>query len=134
MINIAIADDQELVRSGIRMILEDEPDMQVAGEAAEGQQAFELVQQVPVDVLLMDVRMPGCPARERPARGIAHQGGATAITQCDHPIVAADSERCRLRALTGSTLVAALGTPIIPFCGVSGTGHLTRFCSINEIG
>jgi DNA-binding NarL/FixJ family response regulator len=59
MINIAIADDQELVRSGIRMILEGEPDMQVAGEAADGQQAFELVQRVPVDVLLMDVRMPG---------------------------------------------------------------------------
>jgi len=59
MINIAIADDQELVRSGIRMILEGEPDMQVVGEAADGQQAFELAQQVPVDVLLMDVRMPG---------------------------------------------------------------------------
>jgi len=59
MINIAIADDQELVRSGIRMILEGEPDMQVVGEAADGQQAFELVQRVPVDVLLMDVRMPG---------------------------------------------------------------------------
>ena len=58
MITIAIADDQELVRSGIRMILEGEPDMQVAGEAASGQQAFELVQRVPVDVLLMDVRMP----------------------------------------------------------------------------
>jgi DNA-binding NarL/FixJ family response regulator len=59
MIKIAIADDQELVRSGIRMILEGEPDMQVVGEAASGQQAFELVQQEPVDVLLMDVRMPG---------------------------------------------------------------------------
>jgi YesN/AraC family two-component response regulator len=59
MITVAIADDQELVRSGIRMILEGEPDMQVAGEAADGQQAFELVQRVPVDVLLMDVRMPG---------------------------------------------------------------------------
>ena len=59
MINIVIADDQELVRSGLRMILEGESDMQVAGEAADGQQAFELVQQVPVDVLLMDVRMPG---------------------------------------------------------------------------
>ncbi len=59
MIKIAIADDQELVRSGLRMILEGEPDMEVAGEAADGQQAFELVQRVPVDVLLMDVRMPG---------------------------------------------------------------------------
>lgn len=59
MIKIAIADDQELVRSGIRMILEGEPDMQVVGEATDGQQAFDLVQQVRVDVLLMDVRMPG---------------------------------------------------------------------------
>ena len=59
MITVAIADDQELVRSGIRMILEGEPDMRVAGEAADGQQAFDLVQTVPVDVLLMDVRMPG---------------------------------------------------------------------------
>jgi DNA-binding NarL/FixJ family response regulator len=59
MIKIAIADDQELVRSGIRMILEGEPDMQVAGEAADGRQAFDLVQQVQADVLLMDVRMPG---------------------------------------------------------------------------
>jgi DNA-binding NarL/FixJ family response regulator len=59
MIKVAIADDQELVRSGIRMILEGEPDMQVAGEAADGQQAFDLTQQVDVDLLLMDVRMPG---------------------------------------------------------------------------
>jgi DNA-binding NarL/FixJ family response regulator len=59
MITIAIADDQELVRSGIRMILEGEPDMQVLGEAADGRLAFDLVRQVPVDVLLMDVRMPG---------------------------------------------------------------------------
>ena len=59
MIKIVIADDQELVRSGIRMILEGESDLEVAGEAADGQQAFELVRQVPVDVLLMDVRMPG---------------------------------------------------------------------------
>jgi DNA-binding NarL/FixJ family response regulator len=59
MIEVAIADDQELVRSGIRMILEGEPDMRVVGEAADGQQAFDLAQQVPVDVLLMDVRMPG---------------------------------------------------------------------------
>lgn len=41
------------------MILESEPDMRVAGEAADGQQAFQLAERLPVDVLLMDVRMPG---------------------------------------------------------------------------
>src|SRR5580658_6423402 len=59
MIKIAIADDQALVRSGIRMMLEGEPDMQVVGEAANGQKAFALVQREPVDVLLMAARLPG---------------------------------------------------------------------------
>jgi DNA-binding NarL/FixJ family response regulator len=79
MINIAIADDQELVRSGIRMILEGEPDMQVVGEAADGQQAFELVQQVPVDVLLMDVRMPGEDGITATRRILARPGPARVL-------------------------------------------------------
>jgi DNA-binding NarL/FixJ family response regulator len=79
MINIAIADDQELVRSGIRMILEGEPDMQVVGEAADGQQAFELVQRVPVDVLLMDVRMPGEDGITATRRILAQPGPARVL-------------------------------------------------------
>ncbi len=59
MIRIAIADDQELVRSGVRMILEGEPDMQVVGEAGDGQAAAALVEGENPDVLLMDIRMPG---------------------------------------------------------------------------
>jgi len=79
MIKIAIADDQELVRSGIRMILEGEPDMQVVGEAADGQQAFELVQRVPVDVLLMDVRMPGEDGIAATRRILAQPGPARVL-------------------------------------------------------
>ena len=59
MIRVAIADDQQLVRNGVRMILEGEPDMRVVGEAADGQAASELVEREQPDVLLMDVRMPG---------------------------------------------------------------------------
>jgi DNA-binding NarL/FixJ family response regulator len=59
MIRIAIADDQELVRAGLRMILEDEADFEVVGEAADGEQAAELVARERPDVLLLDVRMPG---------------------------------------------------------------------------
>ncbi len=59
MIRVAIADDQELVRNGVRMILEGELDMQVVGEAGDGREAAELVERVRPDVLLMDVRMPG---------------------------------------------------------------------------
>ena len=59
MITVAIADDQPLVRSGLRMILEGEPDMEIVGEAADGAEAVALVKASRPDVLLLDVQMPG---------------------------------------------------------------------------
>jgi DNA-binding NarL/FixJ family response regulator len=59
MIRVGIADDQELVRYGVRMILEGETDLQVVGEAADGRAAVELVARERPEVLLLDVRMPG---------------------------------------------------------------------------
>jgi len=58
VIRVALADDQELVRTGFRMILESEADLTVVGEAADGAQALELVRRERPDVVLMDVRMP----------------------------------------------------------------------------
>ena len=58
MIRVALADDQELVRTGFRMILESEDDVAVVGEAEDGAQAFELVRRERPDIVLMDVRMP----------------------------------------------------------------------------
>ncbi len=58
MIRVAIADDQAMVRAGFRMIVGSQDDMQVAGEAADGQEAVELVQRERPDVVLMDIRMP----------------------------------------------------------------------------
>ena len=57
-IRVAVADDQELVRTGFRVILESEPDIDVVGEAADGREAIEVAQQHNPDVVLMDVRMP----------------------------------------------------------------------------
>jgi DNA-binding NarL/FixJ family response regulator len=58
LIRVGIADDQALVRAGFRMIVEAQPDMQVAGEAADGQEAIDLVRRERPDVILMDIRMP----------------------------------------------------------------------------
>jgi RNA polymerase sigma factor (sigma-70 family) len=59
VIRVAIADDQELVRAGLRLIVAGEADLEVVGEAATGEEAITLAQRTQPDVLLMDVRMPG---------------------------------------------------------------------------
>jgi DNA-binding NarL/FixJ family response regulator len=58
-IRVALVDDQVLVRSGFRMMIEAEDDIEVVGEANTGVEALEVVHDTPVDVMLMDVRMPG---------------------------------------------------------------------------
>ena len=59
VIRVAIADDQMLVRAGFAALLAAEDDMEVAGEAADGEDAVRLARREKPDVLLMDIRMPG---------------------------------------------------------------------------
>lgn len=58
MITVLLADDQHLVRAGFRALLDSEPDIDVVGDAVDGQQAVELARLTRPDVVLMDVRMP----------------------------------------------------------------------------
>ena len=58
MIRVLIADDQALVRTGFRVILDAEPDFHVVGEAADGRETIELARSQRPDVVLMDIRMP----------------------------------------------------------------------------
>ena len=58
MTSVLIADDQALVRVGLRKILESEPELEVAGEAADGEDAVVTADRVRPDVVLMDIRMP----------------------------------------------------------------------------
>lgn len=57
-IRVLVVDDDALVRTGLRVILASEPDLDVVGEAADGAEAVSLVRRVQADVVLMDVRMP----------------------------------------------------------------------------
>jgi DNA-binding NarL/FixJ family response regulator len=59
MITVGLVDDQPLIRTGLRMILESEPDLSVTGEAEDAPGALRLAEALAPDVLLMDVRMPG---------------------------------------------------------------------------
>ncbi len=59
MIRVLIADDQTLIRQGIRTLLEMDPGVSVVGEAADGDETLQQVRSVSVDVLLLDIRMPG---------------------------------------------------------------------------
>jgi DNA-binding NarL/FixJ family response regulator len=58
-IKVVVADDQPLIRAGLRMILDAEADIEVIGEATDGEQAIETAHQLQPDIVLMDVRMPG---------------------------------------------------------------------------
>lgn len=77
-IRIVIADDEGVVRAGLRMILEAEDDLEVAGEAADGGEAVDVVRLTRPDVALMDIRMPGTDGIAA-ARALTSEGTGTRI-------------------------------------------------------
>ena len=77
-IRVLIADDQTLVRSGFRMILEDEADIEVVGEAADGDEAVAAAKRVRPDIALLDIRMPRVDGLEA-ARRIIAEGASVRV-------------------------------------------------------
>jgi DNA-binding NarL/FixJ family response regulator len=79
VIRVLLADDQALVRGGFRLILQAEPDIEVAGEAADGEQAIAAALQTRPDVVLMDIRMPVLDGIEATRRLIPQLGAIRVV-------------------------------------------------------
>jgi len=73
-VRVLIADDQQLVRTGLRMILDAEPDIDVVGEATNGHEAVAMTRQLQPDVVLMDIRMPELDGIEATRRVVQRDG------------------------------------------------------------
>ncbi|MGY2004457.1 response regulator [Blastococcus sp. SYSU DS1024] len=67
-VRVLVADDQEIVRTGLRMILDAQPGIEVVGEAADGEEAVQLARRLRPDVCLLDIRMPGTDGLEATRR------------------------------------------------------------------
>ncbi|MEU3513953.1 response regulator transcription factor [Streptomyces sp. NPDC006654] len=78
-LRVVVADDQALVRTGFRMIIDARDDLEVVGEAADGREAVRLTRELAPDVVLMDVRMPVLDGIEATRRIVADGGPARVL-------------------------------------------------------
>ena len=117
-VRVLIADDQDLVRAGLRMLIDAEPDLEVAGEATDGEQALHAARRLRPDLVLMDIRMPNLDGLAATRKLLADPEGAPRVlmlTTFDrneyvYEALRAGASGFLLKDMPGPQLVAGLRT------------------------
>ena len=111
MINIVLVDDHELVRTGFRMILEQQPDIRIVGEAGSAEEGLRLIRTLAPDIALVDVHMPGMSGIELTER------------------------MCRSKLSTHVVIVTVVDDARFPkrLLDAGALGYLTKGCSAEEL-
>jgi len=114
-IRVLVVDDQTLVRSGLRLVLQGREGIEVVGEAADGEEALRAVRRLRPDVVLMDVRMPAMDGIEATRRVLAENSGCRVIVLTTFDIdeyvygaIAAGASGFLLKDVTGDQLAASI--------------------------
>jgi DNA-binding NarL/FixJ family response regulator len=97
-IRIMLVDDHEVVRAGFRSLLDKEPDIEVVAEASDGREAVETAADADLDLIVMDVAMPGLNGTEAARRIVADCPGAKILALSMHPSQRVVSEMLRAGA------------------------------------
>ncbi|UJM92147.1 response regulator [Rhodanobacter denitrificans] len=111
MINVVLVDDHELVRTGFRMILQQQPDIRVGGEAGSAEEGLHLIRSLAPDIALVDVHMPGMSGIELTERV------------------------CRSKMSTHVVIVTVVDDARFPkrLLDAGALGYLTKGCSADEL-
>jgi DNA-binding NarL/FixJ family response regulator len=121
MIRVLLVDDQPLVRAGLRTLLDEEADIEVAGDATNGEEAVAAVTELAPDVVLMDIRMPVLDGLEATRRITAHGYAARIVilTTFDHDEYVFQALRA---GASGFLLKDATGDEIVRAVRVAASG------------
>jgi DNA-binding NarL/FixJ family response regulator len=122
-LRILLADDHKIVRDGLRLIIDGQPNMQVVGEAANGQEALDVARTVKPDIVVMDLSMPELNGLQATARLKAENPAVKVIALTAHEDEGYLAQLCKAGA-AGFVLKRSAGEELLQAIGVVARGEV----------